>query len=463
MGERSLTDLGRHVASLQDQAPEAARDHERGRARFLASRLGGQRPPQTPRSRLGVRVVAPLAAALVLAALALVFVKRPRDAMRFDVGAAEPGVVGAWIAAPTGAELPIRFSDGSVLRLAPGGRARVAAVGEDGAEVALERGSLDLSVVHREATRWTVRVGPFQVNVIGTKFETRWDPVTERFEVALREGAITVSGPVVGEKRAVRAGERLVVSPAAGTLEVGSIHAETHDAPAPVPFGGAEPPAPPATVTRGAEPAPHPPVSMGGDPPYPPAQPVPALHPGGHGGSPSVMPPASSPSVAPVAPPEHAAASVSTWRALALDARYKEALAEAEREGFDGICASAGAGDLWALGDAARLGGGPGRSVQAFSTLRTRFPGTAEAASAAFILGRIAQDQNRDPGGAAGWFSRYLAEQPGGAFAEDALGRLVEADDKLGDEAGARRAAERYLAAYPNGSHAGYARRVLAH
>src|SRR5262249_29419737 len=112
--------------------------------------------------------------------------------------------------------------------------------------------------------------------------------------------------------------------------------------------------------------------------------------------------------------------------------------------------------------DAARLGGSPGRAVQALSALRARFPGSAEAASAAFILGRIAQDQSRDSAGAAGWFSRYLAEQPGGPFAADALGRVVEAADKQGDEAGARRAAERYLAAYPNGPHAGYASRVLA-
>ena len=453
MGERLLTDLGQHVAELQDQAPEAQCDHERGRARLLASsRLGGPRHPQTPRlwmERFGVRVVAPLAAALVLAALAVVFVARPRDAMRFEVGATQPGVMGEWIAAPAGAELPIRFSDGSVLRLLPGGRARVASVGEDGAEVALERGALDFSVVHREKTHWTVRVGPFQVNVIGTKFEARWDPVTERFTVALREGAITVSGPVVGEKRAVRAGERLTVSPAAGTLEVGSIHVAVQDAPAPIP-SAVEPahPAPPDATA-----APSPPRT----PAPPPAAPTPVAPP--EHAQPET-PSRPEPGAAREAPPP--ATSTTPWRALALDAQYKEALAAAEREGFDGICASADAADLRALGDAARLGGSPGRAVQALTALRARFPGSAEAASAAFILGRIAQDQSRDPAGAAGWFSRYLAEQPGGAFAGDALGRLVEATDRQGDEAGARRAAERYLAAYPNGSHAGYARQVLA-
>ncbi|WP_155798218.1 tetratricopeptide repeat protein, partial [Sorangium cellulosum] len=172
-----------------------------------------------------------------------------------------------------------------------------------------------------------------------------------------------------------------------------------------------------------------------------------STHPPGHAGAETPLP------TAPETP---------RWRALALDARYKDALAAAEREGFDALCAAAGAGDLHALGDAARLGGSSARAIQAFTALRRRFPGTPEAAAAAFLLGRIAQDQSNDPAGAARWFTRYLSELPGGAFAADAAGRLVEAEDRRGDEEGARRAAERYLAAYPNGSHAPYARRLLA-
>ena len=438
--ERTLTGLGRRVAEQQDQAPEARLDRARGRARLLRTSITTGSPPPGLRGKaVVIRVVAPAAAALLLAVLVLV--ARPREPVRFELGhegrdtpgAMEPGVVGAWIAAPTGAELPIRFSDGSVLRLAPGGRARVAAVDANGAEVALERGSLDLSVVHRDRTRWRVRVGPFQVQVKGTRFETHWDPITEQFGVALREGAITVSGPVVGEGRAVRAGERLTVTVAgaAGTLDVGSIDATEPDggsAPAPDP-GGEALDTPSSTVS-------------------------PAVS--GHG-------PAAAPLVAPRPSPAGVEAPATTsWRALAHDVRYKDALAAAEREGFEAICGAASASDLRALGDAARLGGSPQRAVQAFTSLRARFPGSPEAASAAFVLGRIAQDQTRDPAGAAGWFTRYLSEQPGGAFAAEALGRLVEVEDKQGDEAGARRAAERYLAAYPGGSHAGYAKRVVA-
>ncbi len=169
------------------------------------------------------------------------------------------------------------------------------------------------------------------------------------------------------------------------------------------------------------------------------------------------------PPAAPAAPePSAQPAPATGWRALALNARYKEALAAAELEGFDAICGSAGVGDLQSLSYAARLGGSATRAVQALTALRRRFPGSAEAGAAAFMLGRMAQDGARDHAGAASWFNRYLAEQPSGAFAADAAGRLVEAEDRMGDDASARRAATRYLTLYPGGPHAAYARGVLA-
>lgn len=421
--ERSLTSLGRHVAQLQDGAPEARLDRARGRARLLREGAAARerRSPWRP-------TLAAALAAAVIALFVVVLARRAPEALRFDVGAQREAAVGAWIAAPPGAPLPIRFSDGSELLLAPGGRARVASVTADGAEIALERGSLDVSVVHRERARWTVRLGPFQVNVIGTRFEAGWDPGAERCTIALHEGAITVSGPVVGDSRAVRAGERLVISPATGTLEAGPIDAATAPAPAPA--------TPPSEEAEPPKEAPSTPA-----------------------GSTGVREnTARSRSAARGAAPRDASA----WRALAREGKYKDALAAAEREGFDAICASASAPDLHALADAARLGGDAGRAARAFMALRERFPGSAEAASAAFILGRNAQDRSKDYPSAVAWFTQYLREQPAGPFAAEAAGRLVEARDRAGDTAGARRAAERYLAAYPKGSHAAYARSVLA-
>ncbi|MGK3997557.1 FecR domain-containing protein [Sorangium sp. So ce1024] len=577
--ERSLTALGRRVAAMQDRAPAARLDLERGRARLMEAELPGRRRDGGARegAASGARLRAPArgggrraaawlvaAAALVLSAVAVI-AARPGAPMRFELGATEAGVVGAWIAAPAEAELPIRFSDGSVLRLAPGGRARVASVDANGAEIALERGALDVAVVHRGGARWRVRVGPFQVHVIGTRFETRWDPMTERFEVTLREGAITVSGPVVGEARAIRAGERLTVSPGANTVEVApaattlgagstSVGAEPEPGSTSVGSGSTSVGSGSTSVGSGSTSVGSGSTSVGsgstsvgsgstsvgpGSTPVGPGST--SVGPGstsvgststsvgststsvgpgstsvgpgstsvgpgstsvgststsvgstsvgstsvgstsvGPGSTPvgSIHPPGPSTTLRPLRddatpPTGHAGAEASPaprpaapeaprWRALALDARYKDALAAAEREGFDALCAAVSAGDLHALGDVARLGGSTARAVQAFTALRGRFPGSPEAASAAFLLGRIAQDQGDDLAGAARWFTLYLTEHPGGAFAADAAGRLVEAEDRRGDEASARRAAERYLAAHPSGSHAAYARRLLA-
>jgi TolA-binding protein len=440
--ERSLSDLGRRVAREQDRAPEARLDRDRGRARLLDADLSPARRARVP------RFLVPLAAAIAIAAL-LVLVLRPRRALRFaiDGGPATSALDGgAWIAAPAERELPIRFSDGSVLRLAPAGRARVASVNADGAEIALERGSLDLAVVHRDSTRWLVRVGPFQVRVVGTRFETSWDPVSERFGVALREGAIVVSGPILGESRAIRAGERLTVSIATGTMEVSSATQPITVAP---------------SATAAAAPATAAPIDIATLPDEPAPKPGPAIAPSTSASTAAIRAPEAEPRSS-AKPADPAPSDAPGWRSLALDAKYKDALAAAEREGFDSIVASAGVADLYALGDAARLGGSGARASQAFTALRARFPGSPEAASAAFLLGRMAQDQRRDHAAAAAFFARYLSEQPGGAFAADAMGRLVEAHDKLGDRASARRAAERYLAVFPNGSHAAYAKRVLA-
>jgi TolA-binding protein len=89
-------------------------------------------------------------------------------------------------------------------------------------------------------------------------------------------------------------------------------------------------------------------------------------------------------------------------------------------------------------------------------TCRERFPGTADAAQAAFLLGRSAA-----PAVAARWFDEYLREAPGGPFAREAAGRLVESHSRAGNHAAARQAASVYLQRYPNGPHAAFARSII--
>ncbi|MFT3772482.1 MAG: hypothetical protein QM820_44375 [Minicystis sp.] len=76
------------------------------------------------------------------------------------------------------------------------------------------------------------------------------------------------------------------------------------------------------------------------------------------------------------------------------------------------------------------------------------------------MLGKIAADQQGAAGEAVRWFETYLSEEPGGALAEQALGRILELRKGEGDAA--RAVAERYLARYPNGAHAALARSLIS-
>jgi len=96
-------------------------------------------------------------------------------------------------------------------------------------------------------------------------------------------------------------------------------------------------------------------------------------------------------------------------------------------------------------------------------TLRTRFPKSRAASMAAYTLGASAFDQRQAFADAANWFETYLREQPRGALAREALGRLMEARERAGQIEAARSAAQRYLDAYPTGPHEQLARRLLAH
>jgi TolA-binding protein len=73
----------------------------------------------------------------------------------------------------------------------------------------------------------------------------------------------------------------------------------------------------------------------------------------------------------------------------------------------------------------------------------------------------MAFDQRAHYAEAARWFSAYLAEQPRGPLMGDAAGRLLEAHERDGNQAAARRAAKAYLRRFPDGPYAGQARRIL--
>jgi hypothetical protein len=145
------------------------------------------------------------------------------------------------------------------------------------------------------------------------------------------------------------------------------------------------------------------------------------------------------------------------WRKLALQGKLREAYANADAAGFGPACEGANAADLLLLGDAARLAGRPDRVSEALLRLRRRFPNDPRSAAAAFMLGKVAFERGGSDHSAANWFATSLREQPNGALAREAAGRLIEAFQRAGDSVGAERAAEDYLRSYPQGPHAALA------
>jgi hypothetical protein len=411
---KPLRDLGEKVADASDRAADPT-TLARARRRFMA-------PAAAPRSRSRSRLVGALAATLALGLFALGWRHRDHDhdhthdhepaALAFEVGApAARGAVGEWVAAGD-APVGLRFTDGTAVTLASGGRLRVTEADAAGASLLIERGSLHAVVVHAgSATRWSILAGPFAIRVTGTAFDAAWDPATETLRVHMDEGVVRVEGPAVPPERTVVAGEDFIISARDGRASL------TMAPPAVVPLASPTDSLP-AAPSIAAEPA--------------------------------RIASTSSTSSSIAAPP--------AWKALAAAGKYRDALEAAEKTGFQGQIDRASASDLLLLADAARFAGKPARAREALLAYRSR-PGPRGAT--AFLLGKIAADQSGASADAVTWFETYLREAPGGALAEQALGRLLEVQRRR-DPAAASALAARYLATYPSGAFAVLARSLVS-
>ncbi len=379
--------LGAELADAQDEILASRTDLAEVRSRLLS--------PVRQRSSSWLWGV-PAFGAVAVAILAFALT-RPPEPIAFETNGGETGE-GAWVASEAESRA-LRFSDGSLVKLAPQSGVRVAQLAAEGAQLDLQRGSMRVEVVHRDDdTRWEINAGPFVVEVIGTAFDVAWDPSEEQFAIHLDEGRVRVSGPTIAE-RYVEVGETVTVALGQRRMEVVSLDLDMQ----------------PEPVERLEPVAPH--VEE---------EPIPVR-------------------------PRVRRVRID-WREMVREARFTEALAIAN---IDEVLARGDLEDLGLLARAARHGGERDREERIYLATRTRFPATPEAADAAYRLGRI------DTSDAMHWFTAYLAEAEHGPYAARAREHLMELHERGGNRSAARQIAAQYLQRHPTGPRATNARRLL--
>jgi TolA-binding protein len=268
-------------------------------------------------------------------------------------------------------------------------------------------------VRHRKESKWHISAGPFGVHVTGTRFDVRWKPEEDAFELTLKEGHVEVTGCVFGAGTPVQAGQTVRASCRNERFEVS--HGLTTTMLAAQPSSAAAVLQPTAAIAAqpSAEPSPEPAADD--------AQPKPA--------------------VSNAAPHARRGAD---WQALARANHFSAALTAAKAAGFSAECNRANAEE------------------HALRLLRARFAGTKRASLAAFALGKLEFDNHGAYAEAADWFRICLKERPKGELSREANGRLLEATLRSGRSATAREIALQYLRDYPDGPHAELARNTSA-
>ena len=393
-----LSDLGNRVRIEQDALLCA--DHSLGAVRSRV--LGLERRPAPANFRhLGL----PAAGALGAAAAALLGLHLLRPAPLGVTVATDhrPIQVGDWIRAGA-SKVALDFSDGTSITLEPGSRARLEAIDAVGAGLAIETGHADVQVVPGRGGHWHLSVGPFGVDVTGTRFDIAWNPEAEELTLDMHEGKIMVSGCVLGDGRPLLAGEHLTASCRDRRFQVVRPNTALSDSSA-----AAEVAVPADSGLAAAATSSHAATD--------------AL------------------SSAALGTPQRAEGAVllpDSWQALARAGKYKAAFAAANSAGFELEVARSSAEELSLLGDVARFGGSTDSALKAYLHLRRRFPHTPLSANAAFAIGRMEFDQRGAFAEAERWFANYLAEQPHGPLAREALGRRMEALDRAGNIDAAR-------------------------
>ena len=150
-----------------------------------------------------------------------------------------------------------------------------------------------------------------------------------------------------------------------------------------------------------------------------------------------------------------------SWVRLSRSKQHEKVVRSAKGFGLDAVLSEAEPDELWLLAESARLVGDGKLATRVLVAFRERAKDARRTQLAAFLLGRVALEQTKNPAKAAVWFGTYLKEAPDGPLAEQAAGRKIKALVMAGAEEEAKQAARGYLERYPDGLYALQATEVL--
>jgi TolA-binding protein len=378
------------------------------------------RRPRRPRRLLHAALAAALIAVAGAAAALILQVGQARFSGQEGVSLRKEGL---WFESRPGKAMLLRFKDGSRIELASLATGKVVEADEKTVRIVLQGGTLSAGIRRGTGIRWSFRCGSYLVSVKGTAFSMTWSERDRILDLTVLEGTVLVTGAGIAEGGiAVAAGNHLKADEKKRTifLEPASTKEKGTETSPPSPPAG-EPLSPAATGG----------VCPAGGPDAP--------SPGGAGQA--------------VALPES--------KKLMEQGEYAGAVASARMAGFDTLLSTLDLPDLWRLADAARYAEDGGSAIEALTAVRARFGSTQQARIAAFLIGRVNADMEKNPSKAASWFSTYLKEDPGGPLSEEALGRLMDAYLKAGKEHDASETARTYLDKYPEGTFAELANSIV--
>lgn len=377
----------------------------------MAARLG----PYRRRRRIRALGVAGVAVAGLIGAGA----QRYRSDLRqenltFTIdGAAAPQ--GGYVASAMATQPLLSFSDGTRIQMEAHTRGRVLDLDAHGARVILEEGRANVQVAHRPGAKWQFEAGPFLITVHGTAFSFGWSTHDARFDIQMRSGVVSVTGP------SSSGGEIVLRDTQSLSLTLDDNGAFTANATA---------------KDEGSE--------LARD--SAPSSPV------------FAQPAASASASASAAIRSH----VENWTSRLANGHAAEIVDEAERRGMGRVLKSSSSEDLAALADAARFERRNALAKRALLAQRRRFPGSVRANEASFLLGRLDDASESDGGRSLRWYDLYINEAPRGAFVSEALGRKMVVLERTGHHAEAVRIASEYLLRYRSGTYS-HAAQALVH